>query len=113
MGLDAVEIVLRTEEVFAVNLPDGECSKVSTVGDLYRLLLEKLALPYLSLEDIENADEPNAAGYNRNRSQFPSLKPWTAPDVWITLKAIIRDRLQVHEDDIREHARFVQDLGCE
>ena len=44
MGLDAVEIILRTEEVFAVDLPDSECAKVSTVGDLYRLLLQKLTL---------------------------------------------------------------------
>jgi acyl carrier protein len=113
LGLDAVEVILRTEEVFAVDLPDSDCSKVNTVGDLYRLLLEKLKLAYLSPESIENPDEPTRAGYNRVRSQFPSLKPWTTPDVWITLKAIIQDQLQVHEDDIREYARFVQDLGCE
>jgi acyl carrier protein len=113
LGLDAVEIILRTEEVFAVNLPDSECSKISTVGDLYRFLLEKLKLPYLSSDGIENPDGATRVGYNRAQSQFPSLKPWTAPDVWITLKAIIRDQLQIHEDCIRENARFVQDLGCE
>jgi hypothetical protein len=68
LGLDAVEIILRTEEVFAVDLPDSDCSKVNTVGDLYRLLLEKLKLPYLSPESIENPDEPARAGYNRVRS---------------------------------------------
>lgn len=113
MGLDAVEIILRTEEVFAVDLPDSDCSKVSTVGDLYRLLLEKLKLPYIPPDDIENPDGPTRAGYSRARSQFPNLKPWDPPDVWITLKAIIQDQLQVHDDDIREDARFVQDLGCD
>jgi acyl carrier protein len=39
MGLDTVEIVLRTEETFNIDLPDEECSKVITVGDLYRLVL--------------------------------------------------------------------------
>ena len=113
MGLDAVEIILRTEEVFAVSLPDGECAKVSTVGELYRLLLEKLQLPYLPPNDIENAAGPARAVVDRSRLQFPSIKPWDPPDVWITLKAIIRDQLQVPDDDIREDARFVQDLGCE
>jgi acyl carrier protein len=112
LGLDAVEIILRTEEVFAVDLPDSECSKVSTVGDLYRLVLEKLNLPYVSPNDIENPDRP-AAGYNRSRLQFASLKPWDTPDAWVTLKAIIQDQLQVTDDDINESARFVQDLGCE
>jgi acyl carrier protein len=104
---------LRTEEVFAVDVPDSECSKVSTVGDLYRLVLEKLSLAYLSPNDIENPNGPARAGCNRSRLQFASLKPWGTPDVWVTLKAIIQDQLQVPDDDIRESARFVQDLGCE
>jgi acyl carrier protein len=113
LGLDAIEIVLRTEEVFAVELPDSECAKVNTVGDLYRLVLEKLKLPYLPSKSIENPDKQTPAGFNRARSQFPSLKPWNTQDVWITLKAIIQDQLQVHEDEIHENARFVRDLGCE
>jgi acyl carrier protein len=113
LGLDAVEIILRTEEVFVVDLPDSECSKVSTVGDLYRLVLEKLNLPYLSPNEIENPDGATRPGYNRSRLRFASLKPWDTPDVWVTLKAIIQDQLQVPDDDISESARFVQDLGCE
>ena len=46
MGLDTVEIVLRTEETFNVDLPDDECGMVVTVGDLYRLVLSELELPY-------------------------------------------------------------------
>jgi acyl carrier protein len=113
LGLDAVEIILRTEEVFAVDLPDNECSKVNTVGDLYRLVLEELKLPYLSPNDVEDPNGPARAGYNRSRLQFVGLNPWNTADVWVTLKAIIQDQLQVPDDDIRESARFVQDLGCE
>jgi acyl carrier protein len=47
MGLDFVELVLRTEEVFAIDLPDKECELVCTVGDLYKLILEKLELSYV------------------------------------------------------------------
>jgi len=42
MGLDVVEIVLRVEESFGVDLPDDELESAATVGDLYRLLLRKL-----------------------------------------------------------------------
>lgn len=42
MGLDTVEIVLRVEETFGVDLPDDELGSVSTVGDLYKLLLSRL-----------------------------------------------------------------------
>jgi hypothetical protein len=42
MGLDAVEIVLRTEDLFAITLTDDEAAAVRTVGDFYRLICSKL-----------------------------------------------------------------------
>ena len=47
MGVDTVEIVLRTEEMFNVDLPDDECSRIVTIDDLYRVLLSKLELRYV------------------------------------------------------------------
>jgi len=44
MGMDAVEICLRTEELFALTLTDDEASAVRTVGDFYRLICSKLSL---------------------------------------------------------------------
>jgi acyl carrier protein len=49
MGLDTVEIVLRVEETFGVDLPDDELESVATVGDLYKLLLSKLDGSYACL----------------------------------------------------------------
>jgi acyl carrier protein len=49
MGLDTVEIVLRIEETFGVDLPDDELGSVSTVGDLYKLLLSRLDGSYACL----------------------------------------------------------------
>lgn len=49
MGLDTVEIVLRVEETFGVDLPDDELGSVRTVGDLHELLLRKLDGGYACL----------------------------------------------------------------
>ncbi len=106
MGLDTVELVLRTEEAFSVNLPDEECAQIVTVGDLYRAVLYKLDLQYLS------AAEAEALPYRVYRSPTFHLQPWTSPDVWANLKAIIVDQLQVAPDEVQESARFQADLGC-
>jgi acyl carrier protein len=42
MGLDAVEIILRTEDEFSIAVGDDEAAVVRTVGDLYNLVLSKL-----------------------------------------------------------------------
>ena len=42
MGLDTVEIVMRIEEEFSIELPDAELGAVITVGDLYEVVLSKL-----------------------------------------------------------------------
>jgi hypothetical protein len=42
MGLDTVELVMRIEEEFSIDLPDWELSSVRTVGDLYALVLSNL-----------------------------------------------------------------------
>jgi acyl carrier protein len=42
MGLDAVEIVMRTEDEFSITISDDEAEIAMTVGDLYRVVLAKL-----------------------------------------------------------------------
>jgi len=101
MGLDVVELVIRVEEEFALDLPDDECGQVRTVGDLYRLVLKKLNLDYLPAVEVERNPAPDRR------------KPWITASVWYTLKDIIVDQLQVNEDDIREDSTFLGDLGAD
>ncbi len=111
MGLDAVEIILRTEDTFSIDLPDRECERVVTVGDLYRLVLQKLALPYQPSSEIETS--PN--GRDRSRVRLTPIIPYsfTTPDVWLTLKALIVDQLQIDPEEVQEPAAFQRDLGCD
>ncbi|GAA3749498.1 acyl carrier protein [Terriglobus aquaticus] len=124
MGLDTIEIILRTEEVFGISLPDSDCAQVRTVGDLYRLVLDKLGLGYIPTKQIE----PSTVVFSRFRSSTrrmfhktiefpiepdPAVVPWTAPEVWLTLKAVIQDHLQVQPHEITEDVTFLEGLGCD
>ena len=42
MGLDSVEMILRTEEEFSITISDEEAAASVTVGDLFRVVLAKL-----------------------------------------------------------------------
>lgn len=112
MGLDTVELVLRAEETFGVELPDYECSLIITVGDLYRLILDRLNLEYLTASVIEDSAS-EFIGQDRSMNQLPALADGNAPDVWATLKGLICDQLQVNEWEIKESASFSNDLQCD
>ncbi len=45
MGLDAVEIVMQTEERFGIEISDYDASQIRTVGEFYSLVLRNLAAP--------------------------------------------------------------------
>lgn len=109
MGLDFVELVMHTEEVFSVELPDDQCESIRTVGDLYHLVLEKLALPYLSSIEIES----NSLGTVRPINRVKRPISWTTPDVWLTLRFLIQRELGIEADRITEAATFLDDLGCD
>jgi acyl carrier protein len=108
MGLDFVELVMRTEEVFSVELPDEECEFIRSVGDLYKLVLSKLQLPYVPSSDVE-AHSPGTVRSGRSMQ----LSAWTTPDVWLTLKEVIHEELGVKRSAIKESATFIDDLRCD
>lgn len=65
MGLDAVELVIRIEETFSIDLPDEELSSIRTVGDLYELVLSKV--------DTTPACLSSKAFYKTRRALMDSL----------------------------------------
>jgi acyl carrier protein len=113
MSLDLVELVIRTEEVFSVDLPNTECEQLQTVGDLYRIVLTKLNLAYLPADEIESQIQAGKFIQNRSRLRLQTGHLWTPGEVWVTLKATITDQLQVDPNQVREFASFLYDLGCD
>jgi acyl carrier protein len=121
MGLDAVEIVLRTEDLFAITLDDDEAAAVRTVGDFYRLICTKLDLAPLS-SPITSAELPIIT--RKEKKLFflpiytplpapPEVLPWTPQTVWDTLVAVFIDQQGLERDEIRYAARIAQDLGVD
>jgi acyl carrier protein len=103
MGLDVVEVVMQTEETFAIAIPNDEAEQARTVGDLYRIVLSKFDLPYLPAVEIEKSPPPLDA----------NSPPWTTAKVWFTVKKVVVDQLQVDGDEVRESAAFQEDLGAD
>jgi len=109
MGLDTVELVLRTEEVFAIELRDySKLEQIHTVGDLYLLVCEAL--------NLTPVERPT---YDAGRDRLPrgilnlTEVHWTPEDTWATLVAIFVDQLQVRDEEVTFTARIQQDLGCD
>jgi hypothetical protein len=44
MGLDLVELVIKVEETFTIQINDRDASEIITVGQLYRYVLERVAV---------------------------------------------------------------------
>lgn len=85
MGLDMVEIIVKTENVFDINFYDDELAKIKTVGEFYELILEKTNNKTEKLEDLE---------------------------VWNNLIKIIVKILDINENEINKSSRFIDDLGA-
>jgi acyl carrier protein len=108
MGLDVVELVMQTEEVFGISLPTHKLERMQTVGDLYTLVCTELAL-------TPRPPPPPDTGYVHpfRKSSKPLKIQWTPEDVWATLVAIIIDQLQVDREEVLYDAYFQRDLGAD
>jgi hypothetical protein len=121
MGLDALEIILRAEELFGITIGDDEAAAVRTVGDFYNLICSKLNVTPLP-SPITSADLPEIT-YKKKTFLFlskhtslpapPEVLPWSPQSVWNTLVAVFVDQQGLKPKDILYHARIAQDLGVD
>jgi acyl carrier protein len=121
MGLDAVEIILRVEEFFAIDIGDDESGAVRTVGDFYELVCAKLDVPALQ-SPLTSEELPEVAEQARillflyrstPLAPPPEVLPWSPQSVWDCLVAVFVDQQGLKANEITFHARFVEDLGVD
>ena len=78
MGLDAVEIVLRAEELFVITIGDDEAAAVRTVGDFYNLICSKLNVTPLP-SPITSAELPEITHKEKTLLFLSKYTPLPAP----------------------------------
>jgi hypothetical protein len=121
MGLDSVEIVLRTEELFDTTIEDDESAAVRTVGEFYNLICTKLnvvplrsPVSSLTLPSITEKEKSLLFFYkSKPLPAPPEVLPWSPQSVWDCLVALLVDQLCLEPKEIEYHARLVEDLGVD
>jgi hypothetical protein len=121
MGLDAVEIILRTEELFVITVEDDEAAAVRTVGDFYNVICSKLNVtplpsPITSTELPEITHKEKTFLFLSKHTPLPAppeVLPWSPQSVWDVLIAVFVDQQGLKREDILYHARIAQDLGVD
>jgi len=121
MGLDAVEIVLRTEELFVITIGDDEAAAVRTVGDFYNLICSKMNVTPLQ-SPVTSAELPRIT-HKEKKFLFlsthtplpapPEVLPWSPQSVWDALVAVFVNQQGLDAEEILYRARIVQDLGID
>lgn len=89
MGLEIVEVIMRVEEEFDIEIPDEEAETLNTVGLLYQCVLSKLA------------DKAAATG----------LSQLVPQEVWDALLIMLANELSVPLAKLTKDTDFVRDLN--
>lgn len=121
MGLDAVEIVLRAEELFVITIEDEEAAAVRTVGDFYNLVCAKVKVtpfqsPVASVELPTITEKEKTLLFLYRHKPLPAppeVLPWSPQSVWDCLVALLVDQQGLKQEEIFYDARFVEDLGVD
>jgi hypothetical protein len=121
MGLDAVEIILRAEELFNIEIGDEEASTIETVGDFYELICSKLQLSPLQ-SPATSEQLPTITQHDKllrflsRPIPLPAPKevlPWSPQSVWDCVVAVFVDQQGLRAEEIAYHARIATDLGVD
>jgi hypothetical protein len=106
MGLDIVELVIRCEEAFKIELEDWRLGQMRTVGDLYELICEQLGLRFGPQEPSPTKTPPIPL------VNIP-LEGWNRETVWAKVVQICVDQLQVKPEEVVYFADFGEDLKAD
>jgi len=121
MGLDSVEIILRVEELFAIQIGDEESGSVRTVGEFYDLICSKLHL-HPSRSPVTSEVLPVITQREKlflfltRQTPLPApaeILPWSPQSVWDCLVAVFVDHQGLKAQEITYHARIATDLGVD
>jgi hypothetical protein len=121
MGLDSFEIVLRAEELFAIQIPDDEAARIRTVGDFYELICAKLGISPLPSPvtserlPIISQREKTFLFLERHKplAAPQEVLPWSPQSAWDCLVAVFADQMCLKPRKISYHARIAEDLGVD
>jgi hypothetical protein len=121
MGLDAVEIILRAEELFIITIEDDEAAAVHTVGEFYHLICAKLNVtplqsPVTSAKLPEITQKDRKFLFLQTHTRLPAppeVLPWSPQSVWDCVVAVFVDQQGLYPDEILYHASIAQDLGVD
>jgi acyl carrier protein len=106
MGLDVVELTMKCEETFHVELEDWRLGQMRTVGDLFELICEQLGLPF-------GPQEPRPTKTLPIPLVAVPQEGWNRETVWSKVVQICVDQLQVDKEDVVYSASFVDDLEAD
>jgi hypothetical protein len=121
MGLDAVEIILRAEELFAIEIEDEEAARVETVGQFYDLICSKLHVLPLPTP-VTSEVLPVITRHEKiflflsRPTHLPApaeVLPWSPESVWDCVVAIFVDQQGLKAKNVTYRARIPKDLGVE
>lgn len=90
MGLDIVAMVIEIETVFGVPISDADAKRMSTVGDLYDHIGQRIAPDSMS----------------------PEGGPYEG-ELWNRYLDVLEKETGLRRDRLRPGARFVKDLGLD
>ncbi|HEX8234676.1 MAG TPA: phosphopantetheine-binding protein [Abditibacteriaceae bacterium] len=91
MGLEIVELIMRVEEEFEIEIPDSDAEKLETVGALYHYVVETLSANSAPDHDSSSASD----------------------EIWNKLCSIFANEFAIPPLKIRPEAHFVYDLDLD
>jgi hypothetical protein len=121
VGLDSVEIVLRAEQLFVIEVDDHEAAQVRTVGDFYRMICAKLDVsplpsPVTSKKLPVITQREKTLLFLARHTPLPAppeVLPWSPQSVWDCVVAVFADQMGLRPEKITYRARIAQDLGVD